>query len=140
MEISDYILIHGIITNIKENVDKQFIWFDIRKDEYYKDKDGNMKNNSSFFSVRISKSMSHKYILNTNIEVVVKGIPKGFIDKNGYRQNYIHALEINGIDTNRYNQIITYDADGIMIWHGKKCESNKASKEEIQELEKLISN
>lgn len=136
MEIQDYILVHGIITNIKDNVDNKFIWFDIRKDEYYKDKDGKMKNNPSFFSVRVSKNM--KYKLDTNVEIIVKGIPKGFVDKNGYRQNYIHATEINGLETNKYDEIISYDTDGVMLWNGKRCESIPMSKEEQEEIDKLI--
>lgn len=136
MEIQDYILVHGIITNIKDNVDNKFIWFDIRKDEYYKDKDGKMKNNPSFFSVRVSKNM--KYKLETNIEIIVKGIPKGFVDKNGYRQNYIHATEINGLATNKYDGIISYDTDGVMLWNGKRCESIPMTKEEQEEIDKLI--
>ena len=136
MEIQDYILVHGIITSIKDNVDNKFIWFDIRKDEYYKDKDGKMKNNPSFFSVRVSKNM--KYKLETNIEIIVKGIPKGFVDKNGYRQNYIHATEINGLETNKYDEIISYDTDGVMLWNGKRCESIPMSKEEQEEIDKLI--
>lgn len=136
MDIQDYILVHGIITSIKDNVDNKFIWFDIRKDEYYKDKDGKMKNNPSFFSVRVSKNM--KYKLETNIEIIVKGIPKGFVDKNGYRQNYIHATEINGLETNKYDEIISYDTDGVMLWNGKRCESIPMSKEEQEEIDKLI--
>lgn len=136
MDIQDYILVHGIITSIKDNVDNKFIWFDIRKDEYYKDKDGKMKNNPSFFSVRVSKNM--KYKLETNIEIIVKGIPKGFVDKNGYRQNYIHATEINGLATNKYDEIISYDTDGVMLWNGKRCESIPMSKEEQEEIDKLI--
>ena len=136
MEIQDYILVHGIITNIKDNVDNKFIWFDIRKDEYYKDKDGKMKNNLSFFSVRVSKNM--KYKLETNVEIIVKGIPKGFVDKNGYRQNYIHATDINGLETNKYDEIISYDTDGVMLWNGKRCESVPLSKEEQEEIDKLI--
>lgn len=136
MEIQDYILVHGIITNIKDNVDNKFIWFDIKKDEYYKDKDGKMKNNPSFFSVRVSKNM--KYKLETNIEIIVKGIPKGFVDKNGYRQNYIHATEVNALTTNKYDEIISYDTDGVMLWNGKRCESIPMSKEEQEEIDKLI--
>ena len=115
MEIQDYILIHGKIINIKNNVDDKYIWFDISKDEYYKDKDGHMKNNPSFFSARISKILSNKYILDTNIEVVVKGIPKGFIDKKGYRQNYIHVTELNGCNLNEdiFEKIIDYDKDEV---------------------------
>ena len=89
MKINDYILVHGKIINIKNNVDDKYIWFDIAKDEYFKDKDGNLKNYPSFFSARIPKTIANKYILDTNIEIVVKGIPKGYLDKNGYRQNYI---------------------------------------------------
>ena len=136
MDIQDYILVHGIITSIKDNVDNKFIWFDIRKDEYYKDKDGKMKNNPSFFSVRVSKNM--KYKLDINIEIIVKGIPKGFVDKNGYRQNYIHATDINGLETNKYDEIISYDTDGVMLWNGKRCESIPMSKEEQEEIDKMF--
>ena len=43
MKINDYILVHGKIINIKNNVDEKYIWFDISKDEYFKDKDGKLK-------------------------------------------------------------------------------------------------
>ena len=33
MEIQDYILVHGKIINIKNNVGDKYIWFDIGKDE-----------------------------------------------------------------------------------------------------------
>lgn len=140
MKINDYILVHGKIINIKNNVDDKYIWFDIAKDEYFKDKDGNLKNYPSFFSARIPKTISNKYILDTNIEIVVKGIPKGYLDKNGYRQNYIHATEINGVETNEdiLNQVISYDTDGIMLWNGKRCESIPTTKEEQLELQKMI--
>lgn len=48
MKINDYILVHGKIINIKNNIDDKYIWFDIAKDEYFKDKDGNLKNYPSF--------------------------------------------------------------------------------------------
>ena len=133
MKIQDYILVHGKIINIKNNVDDKYIWFDISKDEY-------MKNNPSFFSARISKILSNKYILDTNIEVVVKGIPKGFIDKKGYRQNYIHVTELNGCNLNEdiFEKIIDYDKDDVMLWHGKRCESEPYSDDEINELEQLL--
>jgi hypothetical protein len=70
MEIQDYILVHGKIINIKNNVDDKYIWFDISKDEYYKDKDGHMKNNPSFFSARISKILSNKNILSLVILIL----------------------------------------------------------------------
>ncbi|MBR2138620.1 MAG: hypothetical protein IJ966_04885 [Bacilli bacterium] len=139
-EVKDYILVHGTITNIKDNVDKEYIWFDITRNEYFKDKEGNIKNNPSFFSARISKTLRHKYILDTNVEVVIKGIPKGYIDKKGYRQNYIHITEINGLELNEnvFDKIISYDTDGVMLWNGKRCESEPCSEEELKELEELL--
>ena len=47
-EVKDYILVHGIITNIKDKVDEEYIWFDITRNEYYKDKEGKVKNNPYF--------------------------------------------------------------------------------------------
>ena len=140
-EIKDYILIHGTITSIKDKVDKDYIWLDITRNEYFKDKEGNMKNNPSFFSARLSKTLKNKYILDINIEVVIKGIPKGFIDKNGYRQNYIPITEINGVELNEniFNKIISYDTDGVMLGNGKRCESEQCTDEEIKELEELLS-
>ena len=132
MEIKDYILVHGTIINIKDNVDKDYIWFDISNDNYYKDKDGKIKNNPSFFSARINKKLKDKYILKTNIEVVIKGIPKGFLDKNGYRNNFIHVTDLDGIemDKDMLDKIIDYDSDGVMLWHGKRCESTPLDDED----------
>ncbi len=140
MKINDYILVHGKIINIKNHVDDKYIWFDISNDEYYKDKDGKLKNYPSFFSARISKTIANKYILDTNIEIIVKGIPKGYLDKNGYRQNYIHVTEINGEQANEdmLNQIISYDTDGVMLWNGKRCESIPTTKEKQLEIQKMI--
>ena len=69
-----------------------------------------------------------------------KGIPKGYLDKNGYRQNYIHATEINGVETNEdiLNQVISYDTDGVMLWNGKRCESIPTTKEEQLEIQEMI--
>ena len=139
-EVKHYLLVNRTITYIKDNVDKDYIWFDITRNEYYKDKEGNMKNNPSFFSARINKSLKNKYIFDTNIEVVIKGIPKGFVDKKGYRQNYIHVTEINGVELseNIFNKIISYDTDGVMLWNGVRCESEPCTDEELKELEELL--
>ena len=37
------------------------------------------------------------------------------------------------------NNIISYDTDGVMLWHGKRCEAIPASPEEIKEMEELLS-
>ena len=96
-EIVDYIKYHGTITSIRNNVDKDYIWFDICQKEIYKDKNGVDRNNLSFFSARIYIEYSYKIDLKIGKDVYVEGIPKGYIDKKGYRQNYIHVLHINAI-------------------------------------------
>ena len=39
-DLVDYIKYHGVITNIRDKVDKDYIWFDICQKELYKDKNG----------------------------------------------------------------------------------------------------
>lgn len=44
----------------------------------------------------------------------------------------------NNIKSNINDSTITYDTDGVMLWHSKRCESEQASPEEIAELEAMI--
>ena len=60
-DLVDYIKYHGYITSIRDNVDKDYIWFDICQKELYKDKNGEDKNNLSFFSARIYIEYSHLF-------------------------------------------------------------------------------
>lgn len=39
---------------------------------------------------------------------------------------------------NIYNKIIDYDTDGVMLWHGKRCEAFPMSDEETNEMEDLL--
>ena len=43
-DLVDYIKYHGYITSIRDNVDKDYIWFDICQKEPYKDKNGHRQN------------------------------------------------------------------------------------------------
>lgn len=38
-----------------------------------------------------------------------------------------------------FNKIISYDTDGVMLWHGKRCESVEPTEEERKEIEDLLS-
>ena len=136
-EIVDYIKYHGIITSIRNNVDKYYNWFDICQKETYKDKNGVDRNNLSIFSARIYIEYSYKIDLKIGKDVYVEGIPKGYIDKKGYRQNYIHVLHINGIEVNK--ELPLY-RDGY--WNGKKIPTeiepwNLDDAEERKNYEKL---
>ena len=138
MEIIDRITYHGVITSIRNNVDDKFIWFDIKQDNIIK-KDGKVINNPSFFSARIYKE--YKDLIVIHEEVYVKGIPGGYIDKKGIKQNYIHVDVINDVKVKNElieNNTISYDSDGVMLWNGKRCESTPLSKKEEEEIDKLI--
>lgn len=47
----------------------------------------------------------------------------------------------NKINNNKeiFNKIISYDTDGVMLWHGKRCESVEPTEEEGKEMEDLLS-
>lgn len=38
-----------------------------------------------------------------------------------------------------FNKIISYDTDGVMLWHSKRCESVEPTEEERKEMEDLLS-
>ena len=138
MEIIDRITYHGVITSIRNNVDDKFIWFDIKQDNIIK-KDGKVINNPSFFSARIYKE--YKDLIVIHEEIYVKGIPGGYIDKKGIKQNYIHVDVINDVKVKNElieNNTISYDSDGVMLWNGKRCESTPLSKKEEEKIDKLI--
>lgn len=137
-DLVDYIKYHGYITSIRANVDKDYIWFDICQKEFYKDKNGEDKYNLSFFSARLYIEYSNKIELRIGKDVYVEGIPKGYIDKKGHRQNYIHVLKINEIVVNKEPPLY---GDGY--WNGQKIPTGDKSltEEDIKiqkELEEII--
>ena len=109
------------------------------KKEIYQDQNDRDRINLSFFSARLYKEYVCKIELKIGKDVYAQGIPKGYVDKNGHRQNYIHILEINGIDINP-NKIASYDIDDVMIWHGERCEQDLATKEQIIKFEEELDN
>lgn len=132
-DLVDYIKYHGYITSIRANVDKDYIWFDICQKEFYKDKNGEDKYNLSFFSARMYIEYSNKIELRIGKDVYVEGIPKGYVDKNGHRQNYIHVLKINEIVVNKEPPLY---GDGY--WNGQKISTEEVSPEEQAEMQKII--
>ena len=137
----DFIIFSGNITNIRKDVDKKYIWFDIGKMGSYTDKDGKVKSSPSYFSAKIDRCYEDKINIKLNDKVSVKGTPKGYVDKKGYRQNYIHVTEFNGISINQsIVDIFGTDTDGTPLWNGKRCESIPPTKEEQEELDQLLKN
>src|SRR5574344_304743 len=148
MPRTDKIVLEGNISRINDKELDKYIWFDICKNEKYQTKEGEMKENSSFFSVKIDRErIYNKDLFKVGSWIVVTGIPKSFLDKNNMKQFYIFALKIedakifkiNDEKQNSQSPKITYDPDGVMVWDGKRCESEPATPEEIAEMEDLLS-
>ena len=98
-------------------------------------KDGRSKTNPSFFSARIYKSYMNKINLRINMFVYVKGIPKGYVDKYGHRQNYIHVIEINGSSvSDLLNNKYYKDLNGNEYWDGQLITSTEDDTSEGQRL------
>ncbi len=54
----------------------------------------------------------------------------------GHNNNYNYKNNNNNYNIKEPQ--ITYDTDGVMLWHGKRCESEQASPEEIAEMEEML--
>ena len=78
-------------------------------------------------------SYSYKIKLRVGKDVYVEGIPKGYVDKKGRRQNYIHVLKINEIEVNKEPPLY---GDGY--WNGQKISNEEASPEEQAEMQAII--
>ena len=129
-ELIDYIKYHGVISNIRDKLDASYVWIDICQKERFKDKNGMDRTNLSFFSARIYQEYFIKTNLKVGDEIYVIGIPKGYVDKNNLRQNYIHVLELNGIEIKK-EPINEY-------WNGKKIEIRPPTIDELKEFDELL--
>ena len=129
-ELIDYIKYHGVISNIRDKLDDSYVWIDICQKERFKDKNGMDRTNLSFFSARIYQEYFIKTNLKVGDEIYVIGIPKGYVDKNNLRQNYIHVLELNGIEIKK-EPINEY-------WNGQKVEIRPPTVDELKEFDELL--
>ena len=129
-ELIDYIKYHGVISNIRDKLDDLYVWIDICQKERFKDKNGMDRTNLSFFSARIYQDYFLKTNLKVGDEIYVIGIPKGYVDKNNLRQNYIHVLELNGIEIKK-EPINEY-------CNGQKIEIRPPTVDELKEFDELL--
>ena len=90
-----------------------------------------------------------KYIRNENLvkqrsitlkSNVWKGISNNEVVNKEEEITYMKEYN-NKINNNKeiFNKIISYDTDGVMLWHGKRCESVEPTEEERKEMEDLLS-
>lgn len=90
-----------------------------------------------------------KYIRNENLvkqrsitlkSNVWKGISNNEVVNKEEEITYMKEYN-NKINNNKeiFNKIISYDTDGVMLWHGKRCELVEPTEEERKEMEDLLS-
>ena len=89
-----------------------------------------------------------KYIRNENLvkqrsitlkSNVWKGISNNEVVNKEEEITYMKEYN-NKINNNKeiFNKIISYDTDGVMLWHGKRCKSVEPTEEERKEMEDII--
>lgn len=100
-----------------------------------------MKNNPSFLVPEYLKFYLINILLIPILKLLLKEYLKALLIKKDIDKNYIHVTELNGCNLNEdiFEKIIDYDKDDVILWHGKRCESNPYSDDEINELEELLS-
>ena len=108
-------------------------------------KNTNELNKNIFVSLNINRDLYNKYkdFFVKGKKVYVCGYLNSFLDKNKKIQNFITVTDIYdypiNFSKNIKEPIIRYDSDGVMVWNGKRCESIPLTKEEIKEMEDLLS-
>ena len=98
-----------------------------------------------YISLNIERDLYNKYkdFFVKGNKLHIKGYLNSYIDSNNKIQSFITVLDIlnNNYEllNNRSSPSITYDPDGVMVWNGKRCESEPCTEEELKELEELLS-
>lgn len=135
----------GKITSLSyERVDikgNKFRFFDIVQND--KLEDGSFT--SSFFKIKLSSDLISKYqdLIKASNNVYINGYLNNYT-KNGKTIYYVYPKEIKLLDENYKSKendnipFIDYDTDGVMLWHGKRCESVEPTSEEKAEMEALL--
>ena len=100
---------------------------------------------SSFYKIKLNEDLLNKYqdIIKVSNNIYIIGYLNSYLkdSKNIY---YIFPKEIKLLDKNfnldnEDTPLFSYDTDGVMLWHGKRCESIPPSEEELKEMEDLLS-
>ena len=99
------------------------------------------KNNIVYASLKVYKDLYDKnidfFILGKII--YIKGYLNSYSDKKKIIHNYVTVTKIENYDfINSTGPVIERDYDGVMLWNGKRCESIPPTKEEKDEMERLI--
>ena len=114
---------------------KKYRFFDICQNDRYLD-----KNNTSFFSVRISEDQFNKFesLLKIGNLISLKGKIKSYLTKDMIRKVYIFPEIISEVKSKDNICKISYDSDGVMLWEGQRCEATLYDSNEVNEMEELL--
>lgn len=129
------VILSGIINNVLVN--EKYITLGLTCNKY----SPNEKNNIVYASLRIYKDLYEKskglFILNKKL--YIKGYLNSYSDKNKTIHNYVTVTRVEDYDFNSINgPIIGVDYDGVETWNGKRMETTPATKEEQQEMQRMI--
>ena len=131
------VIVSGIISNITDT-DDMYIKFSIIHKKHIK------TTKSIYVSLSILRKLYNKYLdyFKKGNKVFIKGYLNSYLDKNNEHKSFISVTNVSDnpkeIIDERKEPHIRYDSDGVMIWNGKRCESEYMSEEEKQEFRKEI--
>jgi len=128
------IIISGNITNITDN-NQDYIKFALKTIKYNK--------SYVYSSLNINRNLYtiYKDFFVKEKKVFIKGYLNSYSTSNNI-QLFITVTDISDnkedILNGRKSPHIRYDPDGVMVWNGKRCESEEPSEEESKEMEELL--
>ena len=128
------IIISGNITNITDN-NQDYIKFGLKTIKY--------NNSYVYSSLNINRNLYtiYKDFFVKKKKVFIKGYLNSYSTNNNI-QLFITVTDISDnkedILNGRKSPHIRYDPDGVMVWNGKRCESEEPSEEESKEMEELL--
>lgn len=128
------IIISGNINNITDN-NQDYIKFGLKTIKY--------NNSYVYSSLNINRNLYtiYKDFFVKEKKVLIKGYLNSYSTNNNI-QLFITVTDISDnkedILNGRKSPHIRYDPDGVMVWNGKRCESEEPSEEESKEMEELL--
>ncbi|MBP3840880.1 MAG: hypothetical protein IK997_02005 [Bacilli bacterium] len=128
------IIISGNITNITDN-NQDYIKFALKTIKYNK--------SYVYSSLNINRNLYtiYKDFFVKEKKVFIKGYLNSYSTSNNI-QLFITVTDISDnkedILNGRRSPHIRCDPDGVMVWNGKRCESEEPSEEESKEMEELL--
>lgn len=129
------VMISGVINNIIDN-NNQYIKFGLTTIKY--------DNGKVYTSLNINRNLYEIYkdFFVKGNKVYIKGYLNSY-SLNNKIQSFITVIDISNnfddISNGRKAPHIRYDPDGVVVWNNQRCEAIPPTKEEHEELEKLLS-